>query len=497
MRTFPDPTSRRAPRRLALRYGVATLLVAGCYRGGDTAQDSASSSTSTSGAATAAATSEDPTGSTGEEGGGNTRPVPAQPLHRLNRLEYNNTVRDLLGTRLRPADDFGPDPEVDGFDNMADHLHVSPALIDAYDRAARAAIDDALDDQPAFQAVFAGDALAVPGAYPSGDLWPLGGQTLSLEVEVPETIAAEIVLEAGAFVVGGAPAPQVYFRVNGVNLPPFVVQGSPAIPAAHVQPLTLVAGVHTIEVIPTNFINTPADDNIGSNNVYMARLLVRSQHMVPGPGRARVYVCEPSGPEDTACYAQIIRTFAFRAWRRPLDADEEAGLLDLFARLQQQGETVDAALRLVMRAVMLSPKFFYRVRTTGDADGDGWLDDYVLASKLSYFLWSSMPDERLFQMAAERRLATDEGLSEAVAFMLEDERARALLDGFAEQWLSTRRLQAYSPDPAYYPDFDDDVRAAMIAEAKLFFGDFLTNDLPAAAIVLPDFAYRNDRLAAH
>lgn len=490
-----DPTTtftRPRDRRAAARGGALALLLlaAGCYRGGDTAHEGDATSTGGAGSSGSGASGE-PT--TGEE----TEPPPAQPLHRLNRLEYNNTVRDLLGTTLRPADAFGPDPEVDGFDNMAAHLHVSPALLDAYDKAARAAIDDALDAVPAFQVAFSGSQLAVPGAYPSGDLWPLGGQTLSLEVEVPALTAGEIVLDAGAFVVGAAAAPQAFFRVNGVDLPAFVVQGGPATPAAHVQPISLVAGVHTIEVIPTNFVNTPADDNIGSNNIYMARLVVRSKDMVAGPGRGKVYVCEPSGPGDLPCFSQIIRTFAFRAWRRPLDPAEEAGLVDLFSRLQQAGEAPEPALRLVLRAVMLSPRFFYRARTTEDLDEDGWLDDWVLASKLSYFLWSSMPDERLFEMAAEGRLATDEGLSEAVAFMLADERARGLLDGFAEQWLSTRLLVNYSPSAEVYPEFDVDVRAAMIAESKLFFGDFLRNDLPASAIVLPDFAYRNDRLAAH
>lgn len=491
MRARPDLLQSLA-RRAACVWAVALALMAGgCYRG-ETAQEG---DTTTGGSGSSGGGGSGGPASTGDEG--SSQPAPAQPLHRLNRLEYNNTVRDLLGTSLRPADAFGPDPEVDGFDNMAEHLLVSSALLDGYDKAARAVIDDALDDVPAFQVEYRGEALKVEGAYPSGDLWPLGGSVLSLQVTVPAQTAAEIVLDAGAFVVGAAPAPQVHLRVNGVDLPAFVVQGSPAIPAAHVQPISLVAGVHTIEVVPDNYINTPADDAVGSNNVYMARLAVRSVDLAPGPGRSRIYVCEPAGPGDLECHAQILRTFAFRAWRRPLDAGEEAGLLDLFARLQEQGEEPGAALRLVMRAVMLSPKFFYRARTTADADAEGWLDDHVLASKLSYFLWSSMPDERLFAMAAEGRLATDAGLSEAVAFMLADERARALLDGFAEQWLSLRRLAGYSPGAEAYPEFDAEVRAAMAAEAKLFFGDFLGNGLPAAAIVLPDFAYRNDRLAEH
>jgi hypothetical protein len=416
-------------------------------------------------------------------------------MHRLNRLEYNNTVRDLLGTSLRPADAFGPDPEANGFDNMAEQLKVSSSLVDGYDQAARAVIADALDPQPAFRVAFAGDDLAVDGGYPIGDLWALSGQALTVTVEVPEYTEAELALTAGGTVGGAAPAPQARFRVNGVDLPVFDVQGSAAIPADHVQAISLAAGTHTVAVIPTNHVNKAAENTF--NNVFVLGLEVRSVQMVPGPGHARVFVCEPASDEDAGCYAAIIQAFAARAWRRPPTAAEEAALAQLFAELREAGEGADAALRLALRAVMLSPKFFYRARTTADDDAGEWLDDYVLASRLSYFLWSSMPDERLFEMAAEGSLATDEGLSEAVAFMLEDPKADALLDGFAEQWLALRHLDSYSPNPETYPAFSEPVRAAMREESRLFFADFLQSGDPVGALILPDFAYRSDALAAY
>ncbi|MDC0718768.1 DUF1592 domain-containing protein [Nannocystis bainbridge] len=495
------PARARSPglpssRRLVAGALTGALLTLGCYRDDGPAQ--ATAGTSGGSEATAAATSDGPgTGGPDDTTGGDDGPEqPAQPLHRLNRLEYNNTVRDLLGTSLRPADAFGPDPEASGFDNMAGQLHMSATLLDAYDAAARTVIADALADRPAFAASFTGAQLAVPApGYSIGDLWALTGNVLVVQVHVPAATEAQIVLRAGAGLGGPAPAAEARLRVNGVSLPVFAVQGTPAIPAEHVQPISLAPGVHTIEVIPTNWVNLPAENTF--NNIFVATLGVRSLDLAPGPGHDRVFVCAPQGEGDLDCYAQIVKQFAFRAWRRPLDAAEEAELVGLFTRLREQGETADEALRLVMRAVMLSPRFFYRARTTEDADEGAWLDDYVLASRLSYFLWSSMPDDRLFAMAAEGRLATDEGLSEAVAFMLDDPRAAALLDGFAEQWLSTRHLQSFSPSPDKFPGFDDDVRAAMTAESKRFFGDFFTNGLPVAAIIHPDFTYRNDRLATH
>ena len=491
------------PRPLAPIVRTGWLLVAGllasggCYSG-ESARDDAASSAAEDTTAATTVTVTDTAGdeaTAGDDDGAAPTVVPPQPLHRLNRLEYNNTVRDLLGTTLRPADAFGPDPEANGFDNMAEQLHVSATVMDAYDQAARDVVANALDDVPAFQRRFTKDALAVPGGYTVGELWALSGNVLTVTVEVPALTQAEIVLDAGALVGGGAPEPTAQLQVNGVALPAFAVQGSAAVPAAHVQPISLAAGLHTISVVPTNYLSLPADNIF--NNVFIAALTVRSTELAPGPGKALIFVCAPAGPEDAGCYAQIIHNFARRAWRRPLDPAEEMGLVDLWTRAQTQGESADGALRLVLRAALLSPKFFYRMRTSADADADAWLDDYVLASRLSYFLWSSMPDDRLLAMAAEGRLATDEGLSEAVEFMLADPRASAMVDGFAEQWLSVRALAGYSPSADAYPTFDADVRTAMAAESRLFFADFFANGLPVAAFIQPDFAYRNDRLAAH
>jgi hypothetical protein len=346
-----------------------------------------------------------------------------------------------------------------------------------------------------FDARFVSDGLGAPAGYPVGNLWALTGNAASVAFEVPQDGDHQIVLNAGASIIGPAPAPDVALEVDGVAIAIFTVQGSGAIPVDHVYPVPLVAGPHTVRVVPTNFVNDAVANT--SNNVLIASLSVQSVATMFGPGRSLVYVCDPVGPDAESCYETIITTFAFRAWRRPLTADEETALLQLWATVRAGGETDDDALRIVMRAVMTSPKFFYRVRTTADEDSEEWLDDYVLASRLSYFLWSSMPDARLFEAAADGSLSSDEGLSEAVAWMLEDDKAHALLDGFAEQWLSTRYLVNASPSPDVYPGFDEELRAAMTQESKLFFGEFLGSGAPVAAMVQPDFTYRNDRLAAH
>jgi hypothetical protein len=475
---------RRSDSAGAARW-VLSLLVSlgGCYQGIPSGRDVADD---------------------GDEGGQGSRSqpevddgpqLPAQPLHRLNRLEYDNTVRDLLGTTLRPAAGFNPDPVANGFDNMADQLGISPALFHGYGASAREVIDDALDDKPLYSLHRAAAELGIAGGYPVGDLWALSGHPIVVEIDVPPGLDTELVFSAGASVVGSAEQPAVSVTVDDVGVTSFVVGGSAADLQVYVQPLAVEPGPHTIRITPTNFINEAAA-NI-SNNVIVSSVEVRSLQMGEGPGRGLVYVCDPVGVEGDACFEEIIETFAFRAWRRPPAHDEVERLFELFTEVRETGESPEDALKLVMRAIMTSPKFLYRLRTTSDADSDEWLDDFVLASRLSYFLWSTMPDDRLFAAAREGRLSTPEGLSETVAWMLDDDKARGLSDGFAEQWLSTRHLDVASPNPVVYPEFDESLREAMVQESKLFFEDFLHNGLPVTALIEPPFAYRNDRLAEH
>jgi len=419
---------------------------------------------------------------------------PPQPLHRLNRIEYDNTVRDLLGTSLRPAQGFGLDPEANGFDNQAEQLALTPSLLDHYAQAAHRLVADALDERPEFAVSYGSQDVGTVGGYPVGELWALTGTNATVQFEVPNAGSFEIVLEGGGSTIGPAPAPTASVTLDGQPVASFAVEGSAAIPVEHVFAVDLAPGPHTLVLAPTNWVNDAVANT--SNNVLVQTLTIQTVALAEGPGRELIYVCDPV-VGGASCTEEIIDTFAFRAWRRPVSSEESAALHGLYDSVLAGGETPEDALRLVMRAVMTSPKFIYRHRTSSDVDSDGWLDPYVLASRLSYFLWSSMPDDRLFEAAADGSLATDEGLSDAVAWMLQDDKAQALLDGFAEQWLSTRHLATASPSPELFPDFDEELRAAMTDEAKLFFGDYLDNGQPVATMVLPDFAYRNNRLAEH
>lgn len=417
-------------------------------------------------------------------------------LHRLNRLEYNNSVHDLLGTTLTPADDFPPDASVGGFDNVSSALGVTPTLMDGYVDAARAVVDDAFADRPAFEAWLEEDDPRLSYTIDRdsnriGGIVRLRNGSASASVAVASEGSHTVVVRAQGLVNGGAAAPRMRVSVDGQNFD-FDV---PSTMGETGFPLQLQPGTHTIGLQPLNFEENAAANS--GNDILFDYVVLRSDELVEGPARQRVMICDPVEPEVETCASTIIHSFARRAWRRPLSEAEKAKLDGLFTSLREAGEGVEASIRLSLRAILTSPKFLFRYRTVEDADSAELLDPYVLASRLSYFIWSSTPDERLLGAAEDGTLSTAEGIRETVSWMLEDPRSSALADGFAEQWLDLRHLEKASPSEEVYPEFDESVRQSMIRESKLFFLDFVTNEQPVSTMLRPDFAYRDAVLSSH
>jgi hypothetical protein len=431
--------------------------------------------------------------------------VVREPLHRLNRLEYNNTVRDLLGTSLTPADSFPPDSATDGFDNMADGLILTPSQFDLYHSAARDLASAALDDSPRYSARVGARSHAESTGQEGTPFdwgWSLpryGSKALGFGTfETAEDEAVTISILAGGSAVGVA-TPEMGLVIDGVLVQSWVVTAAPSTPAVHTFATALAAGPHTITVTFPNGYDQPAENVY--NTLVVGYVDVTSTLLVTPPGRGLVYVCDPSSAQDAeACYHDIVTTFAARAWRRPLTLGESAEVTALWESLRVE-EGDEAAVRLVIRAMLESPRFLYRASFEAPgADGEVspvMLDDFTLASRLSYFLWSSMPDAELFDAAASGALASDEGLRAEVQRMLADPKSSALREGFASQWLGTRTVSSVAPDPNVYPYFDEPLRAAMIGEAELFFDDYLHNGRPIGDMLEPDFGFLNDRLAQH
>lgn len=485
---------------LSLALTTMSLLV-GCYQGsalspGDDSGDPSSGPDAQDGTATATGDSD-----TGDEA---LAEVVPEPLHRLNRLEYNNTVRDLLATSLTPADNFPPDNVTLGFDNIAEGLTLTPTQMDLYATAARELASATLETAPRYaqRTGARGHATATGQAGVAFDWgWSMSrhGEGLSLPaIELAQDELLTVAILAGGDAVG-EPTPEMGLLIDNVEVGHWIVTSLPTTPIVYTVQIPLAAGPHTVAISFPNGADQPADNIF--NSLVVGYLDVASEATVVPAGRALVYTCEPAqAPVPDDCYREILTSFAVRAWRRPLTAAESDTLGNLWQQLRA-AEGDDIAVGLVVRAVLMSAKFLYRpsfaAADSDPAQGPVPLDDYVLASRLSYFLWSSMPDAPLFAAAADGSLRSEDGLRDQVARMLADPKAAGLRRGFASQWLATRALALHAPDPATFPDFDEPLRAAMIAEAELFFGDFMVNGRPIGDMMTPDFAYLNDRLAQH
>ena len=202
---------------------------------------------------------------------------------------------------------------------------------------------------------------------------------------------------------------------------------------------------------------------------------------------------------DASCRTDVLRELASRAWRRPANDEEVARLQGLVEVALGEGEGVEQGLRLAIQGIVLSPHFIYRPELDDDplSGEPRALNDYELASRMSYFLWSSMPDEALFEAAAAGALQNESGLRAQVDRMLSDPKAQALVDNFAGQWLRTRSLEDHVPDYASFPQWDGALRDAMREETKLFFAEFLSGNASMDGFLLSDFTFLNQRLAEH
>ncbi|MGH9659004.1 MAG: DUF1592 domain-containing protein, partial [Bryobacteraceae bacterium] len=218
------------------------------------------------------------------------------------------------------------------------------------------------------------------------------------------------------------------------------------------------------------------------------------------PSRRRIFVCQPARPgEEDACAKRILATLARRAWRRPVaDADLEKPLK--FYRQAKAAGGFEAGIEMALSAVLVSPEFLFRVESdpAGVAPKSAYrISDLELASRLSFFLWSSIPDDELLDAAATGKLRTPAALEHQVRRMLADDRSRALATNFAGQWLHLRNLAATSPDMRLFPDFDENLRQALRQETELFFESILREDRSALDLLSANYTFLNERLAKH
>jgi hypothetical protein len=431
-------------------------------------------------------------------------PPPAGPpdpgrvtMHRLNRAEYNNTVRDLLGTQQRPADDFPAEYSTYGYDNISDPQTMSVLRLELYESAAERLVEEALKvSVPSTLTHYEAEKLPADVGDASGEAWNLWSNgTLTATTTVTTPGEYKIAVRAWEKHAGSAYA-KMELAVDGKLINTYEITAPSSTPQVITANVQLTAGARMIEV---SFINDFYDSvTKADRNLYIDWVRVEGplNAVITNGTREKIVTCDPTSGD--ACLRKILADFGKRAWRRPLTEDEVTGLVAVVNN-RDGDDPVERGLDAALRAMLLSPHFIFRPeveRSTPSATPEP-LNDYEIASRLSYFIWSSMPDDELFAAAEEGKLSDPTEIRAQVARMLADPKAQALVDNFAGQWLYTRALESHQPDLVLFPEFDEKLRDAMRLESELFFKEFLTKDIPLNDMLTAEFTFVNDRLATY
>lgn len=422
---------------------------------------------------------------------------------RLNRNEYSNTIRDLLGVEFRAEKDFPADDSGYGFDNIGDVLTISPVLMEKYlssaERiAARAIGADPLPKKP----------LTHEYSRTNGQLRRVDFSTAEATHRVDWD--AEYVIRVGLpgeRAADAAPVPLAIF-MDGKKIAEKLVETKPS-KLVYFNPFSdeefrvyLPEGDHSFRVAFLNddFVKkfkTEKEAYNTKSNKYIGSLLFVGPYAsnVEKASRKKILTCDPK-TEGDACAYKIVSTLARRAYRRPVTKNEIDALYRFVGMAKAEGQSAEQGLQLAIQAMLVSPHFLFRVeRDPAIAAKAHPISEIELASRLSYFLWSSMPDNELLQLAESGKLRTN--LDAQVKRMLADARSSAFADNFAGQWLETRNLDSVKPDPQKFPEWGPELRDAMKTETRMFFDAMLREDRPLQEFLDSKYTFLNDTLAKH
>jgi cytochrome c5 len=431
-------------------------------------------------------------------------------IRRLNRVEYNTTIRDLVGVNFQPAEDFPSDDVGYGFDNIGDVLSLPPLLLEKYLAAAEKITQAAILTGSALEgpvAKFNGNQLAGPGGG-SGTARGLASNG-ELSTEFDFSKAGEYVLRARAYgQQAGSEVVKMAFRLDGKEAKVVEVAAVEGEPGIYELRQELPAGKRKVGVAFLNDYYNPKDPDPGNRD----RNLVVESLEIQGPldpsGESlpemhrRIVFCRPEGEARTAesCAREILARFATRAYRRPATDEELQRLVGLALDVMKDGGGFEDAIQTAVQAVLVSPHFLFRIELDQEPNNPAAvhrINAYELATRLSYFLWSSLPDQELFEQARNGKLLELPTLDAQVRRMLQDPKSQALVENFGGQWLQTRSLKTFAPDPAMFPSFDEALRTAMRRETELFFGAVMREDRSLLDFVDGNFTFVNERLARH
>ena len=485
------------------------------------------------------------------------QPDPGRPvIHRLNRVEYGNAVRDLLDIQvdvntLLPADD-----EEHGFDNIADVLSISPTLFERYLTAAQRISRLAVGYQGLRPVA---ETYAVHGALDQNEATSLdlplgsrGGVAIEHHFPVDGDYLIRVTLrkQEYGYARGMGRPHELDLRLDGARLTSFTVgrawehgQLPPMGYAGKFEQVydgnsfpeweryalnadrgleirtTVTGGRHQVGVtfdrrsaVPEGILPLPVDrssysygqDEMQDGNPAVSGIEIVGPYEASGattlPSRSRLFVCQPPAPADErACAGEIFSTLARRAYRRPTVATDIEMLLNFYDEGRAEGN-FDDGIQLALERLLVDPEFLFRIENDPDDLSSGEIyriSDLELASRLSFFLWSSIPDDELLTLAERDQLSNPAMLDQQVQRLLEDPRSRALTENFGGQWLQLRKLRNAVPDTATYTVFDENLREAMRRETELFLDAELRADQPLVNLLRADYTFANDRLARH
>jgi mono/diheme cytochrome c family protein len=483
------------------------------------------------------------------------RPNPGrtETFHRLNRPEYQNAVRDVLALDIDIRSLLPPDDtHANGFGNMADVLTVSPSLLDRYMSAARqisrlaVGIPPGLPEMKTYRAnvlldqtEWLGDAFSLGsrGGLAARHYFPVDGEysaRIKLQRNYVDYIRGlgepqdiELRLDGALvkrFTVGGKglggfglfPGPTshggdingdaewtsyMFNADDGLEVRFSAKAGSRGVAVSFRQKRVELEGVRPSQ--PRAVGAALTYDEMSDGYAAIDQVVIGGPYQVTGPGdtlsRRRIFVCRPTGASDQdRCAKSILSTLARRAYRRPITDEDVQTLFGFFTAERDNG--FDKAIELSLERILTDPEFLFRVERdpANAAPGSIYrISDLELASRLSFFLWSSIPDDELLDLATRGRLKAAGVLKKQVQRMLADVRSKALVDNFVGEWLEFRNIQNVAPDQNVFPDFDENLRHAFEQETELFVGSQIREDHSVVDLLTADYTFVNERLAKH
>jgi len=433
----------------------------------------------------------------------NAKPDPGRvTARRLNRAEYTNTIRDLLAIDFRADKNFPTDDSGNGFDNIGDILTVSPVLMDKYLSAAGRIAERTVAAEPLPKPIEVEYSLRFKNLrrLDPSNVEATHRLDYDADYELRIGLPGQRAEDAKPVTLGLWVDGKLTHSMSIETKPSGLVYFNPYSEESMRVPLP--EGDHTLRLgfIGDEFIKTVAKEDVYKDRVnkWIGSVTIVGPFPSKGekPSRAKVLVCDPK--TGAACVNTILSTLARRAYRRPVTKGEVADLAKFVQLAKADGRSTEQGIALAIQAMLVSPNFLFHIERDPkptDANAIHRITDVELASRLSYFLWNSMPDDELLELAERRQLSSPKVLDAQVDRMLADPKAFAMAENFAGQWLEIRNLDSIKPDPQKFPAWTPELRDAMKTETRMFFDEILRANRPISEFLNARYTFLNEFLA--